>query len=101
VFNDAGAAWHEVKMTGTMPADAAYLIPALYFDARTTGGVGGRSPAIYVAAVMVYRILSQGQIATFAANRYLTLGVSSEMLGVPRTTPAYEGYIMGAPPRGT
>jgi hypothetical protein len=101
VFNDAGAAWHEVKMTGTVPAGAAYLIPALYFDARTTGGVGGRSPAIYVAAVMVYRVLSQGQIATFAANRYLTLGVSSEMLGVPRTTPAYEGYIMGAPPRGT
>jgi hypothetical protein len=101
VFNDAGAAWHEVKMTGTMPANAAYLTPALYFDARATGGVAGRSPAIYVAAVMVYRIQSQGQIATFAANRYMTLGVSSEMLGVPRTSPAYEGYVLGEPGRGT
>jgi phage tail-like protein len=101
VINDAGAGWTEVKVAGVMPAGAGYMVPALYFDARTTGGIAGRSPAIHVAAAMVYLIQSQegggGVITTVAPDRYLVLGNPTQLMGPTRSSPPYTGFEIGAP----
>lgn len=97
--------WYQVTMVGEMPASTRYLVPALYFrDRPMTGGVGGRTPQIAVAAVIVYRIISEVPVAVVAPDRYLVLGVPYMEIGATTnddgTGQPYEGFVIGGPVTG-
>lgn len=97
--------WYQVAMVGEIPPGAVYLVPAIYLrDRPMTGGVGGRTPEIAVAAVMVYRIISEVPVTVVAPDRYLVLGVEHMLIGETTTDDGmgepYEGFVIGAPVTG-
>jgi phage tail-like protein len=87
--------WFEVRSQGIVPANCFYIVPGLYFSGRINGGVGGRSPRIDVAEVMVYSLASNAPVALVPPDRYLTMGDPAEKLG--QTKSGYDGFYIGEP----
>jgi len=93
----ATTAWQQYTMQAIAPANAVYVVPAIFFESRTgTGAASGRSPFYDVAAVTVYKPGEGGTpVAAVAPDRYLTMGDPAELLGPPKS--GFPGYLIGTP----
>ena len=90
--------WEKFEMQGVAPANAVYLVPSIHMDNRTeNAGSANFSYAVDLASILVYTYGEEGGGVAVAPDRYLTLGDPNEMIGAPRVSPPYPGFVMGSP----
>lgn len=92
--------WNLLQVSGSAPANAVYLIPAVFLSTRQTGGAtSGRSPYTDFAAAVAYTQDSDAPVTTVAPDRFLTMGDAAEKLGAPKA--GFTGFVLGAPQKSS
>ena len=76
--------------------EAFYCVPMIYIKTRPTA-VGSYSPLIYFGGASFTLFGSAKVVSAEAPDRYLTLGVIDEKLGIPTEAPPFPGYLIGEP----
>ena len=106
IASTAGTAWKQYTVQGAAPdststtPESRYMVPGIYIFSRTAGTKVNRSAAIDICGAISYHLGDENTpVSVTPADRYLTLGDSTEALGAPTDT--FDGYVMGSPDRTT
>jgi hypothetical protein len=91
----AANTWIDVTVSGPVPDTAMFAVPAVAFSTRPAGSDPTLSPMIHFDAAGVYILGSTEEVSSTDIDRYLTLGVASELLGPPNTGTGFPGYLLG------
>jgi len=99
--------WAPATVTGTVPANAAWVVPAIAIVGRVTGTNTSRSPYVHFSGASLYRVGSATTVSSdlFVATLSLTgpagthpggpTDTGAELVGPARTSPAFDPFYLG------